>query len=92
MFVPWELYCEVKSLELEIYSGQQTGQRLEAMTMQPTLFDRIIEDQLEDPEIVELIHRVEGNETDAFELREKGELRVEDEWQVVYSKQPQAEK
>lgn len=39
--------------------------------MHPTLFDRIIEDHLEDPEIVELIHRVKGNEIDAFELRKK---------------------
>ena len=52
MTVPWELYREMQSLG--------------AMTVQPTLFDRIIEAQLEDPEIVELIHRVEDNETNAF--------------------------
>ena len=46
------------------------------MTVQPTLFDRIIEVQLEDPKIVELIHRVEENENDAFGIGDKGELRM----------------
>ena len=76
MSVPWELYREMQSLGLEICSRHEVGQYLGAMTIQPTLFDRIIEAQLEDPEIVELIHRVEKNETDAFELGERGELRM----------------
>ena len=46
------------------------------MTVQPTLFDRIIKAQLEDPEVVELIHRVEANEIDGFELGKRGELRI----------------
>ena len=34
----------------------------------------IIEAQLEDIEIIELIHIVEKNETNGFELRERGKL------------------
>ena len=76
MSIPWELYREMQSLGLEICSRHEVGQYLGAMTIQPTLFDRIIEAQLEDPEIVELIYRVEKNETDAFELGDRGELRM----------------
>ena len=36
----------------------------------------IIEAQLEDLEIIELIHIVERNETNAFELRERGKLSL----------------
>jgi hypothetical protein len=38
------------------------------------LFDHINEEQLEDPEIGELIHRDEENEINAFELRERGKV------------------
>ena len=46
------------------------------MTIQPTLFERIIEAQQEDPEIIELIIRVQRKETEAFEVGEKDELRM----------------
>ena len=46
------------------------------MTIQLTLFERIIEAQQEDPKIIELIIRVQRKETEAFEMGEKGELRM----------------
>lgn len=69
--VPREIYREIQSLGLEICSHSEIGQYLGAMTIQSTLFDRIIEALLEDPEIVELIH-----ETVVFGIGEKGELRM----------------
>ena len=38
------------------------------------MFDHINEAQLQNPEIIELIHRVEGNETNVFELKERGKV------------------
>ncbi|XP_057543879.1 uncharacterized protein LOC130823272 [Amaranthus tricolor] len=46
------------------------------MTIQPNLFERIIEAQQEEPEIIELIIRIQRKETEAFEVGEKGELRM----------------
>ena len=76
MTVPWELYRELYNFGLEIFTRYKVGHSLGAMTVQPTLFDRMIEAQLKDPKVVELIHKVKANETDAFELGERGELRM----------------
>ena len=46
------------------------------MTIQLTLFKRIIEAQQEDPELIELIIWVQRKEIEAFEKGEKGELRM----------------
>ena len=40
------------------------------------MFDHINEAQLQNPEIIELIHRVEGNETNVFELKERGKVSL----------------
>lgn len=74
--VPVELYREIQRFKLEIVSRREVGEFLGAMTVKPTLFERIIEAQLEDPFIVELIHRVETGETDSFEIGDRGELRM----------------
>ena len=76
MSVPRESYREIHNSGLEICSHSEIGLYLGAMTVQPTLFGRIIEAQLEDLEILELIHRVETDETDAFAIGERGELRM----------------
>ena len=44
------------------------------------MFDHINEAQLEDREIIELIHRDEENETNAFEIREGGKVESESYW------------
>ena len=46
MSVRQELYREIQSLGLEIYSHSEIGQYLGAITVQPTVFDRIIVAQL----------------------------------------------
>ena len=55
MTIPWELYLEIQKLDLEIFNHYPVVRYLGAMTIQSTLFERIIEPQQEDPEIIELI-------------------------------------
>ena len=40
------------------------------------MFDHINDAQLQNPEIIELIYRVEGNETNVFELKERGKVSL----------------
>ena len=40
------------------------------------MFDHINEAQLQNPEIIELNHRVEGNETNVFELKKRGNVSL----------------
>ncbi|XP_057534398.1 uncharacterized protein LOC130812809 [Amaranthus tricolor] len=76
MTVPWELYREIHKLDLEIVHQYQVVEYLGEMTIQPTLFERIIEAQEEDPGIIELIILVQRKETEAFEVSDKGALRM----------------
>ena len=38
------------------------------------MFDHINEAQLQNPKIIELIHRVKGNETNGFVLKDRGKV------------------
>ena len=51
--VPWELYCKMQSLGLEICRQHEVSEYLGAMTVQSTSFDHIIKMQLDDLEIVD---------------------------------------
>lgn len=63
-------------MNLEIVRQGETTGVMFAMAVQPTLFDKIIEEQREDPITIELIIRVQNNETSAFPIGENSELRM----------------